>query len=128
MKKTWIAYLMFCLVGFSGMIVDFGITYLLKEFLLVNKFVANSIGFTCAAISNYYLNSRWTFRESAKRNASSLFTFLFISTVGLALNNTLIYVMSPHFNFYLCKLISTLLVSLFNFSANARITFRQRGD
>ncbi len=127
MKKTWIAYLMFCLVGFSGMIVDFSITYLLKEFLLVNKFVANSIGFTCAAISNYYLNSRWTFRESAKRNASSLFTFLFISTVGLALNNMLIYLMSPYFDFYLCKLISTLLVSLFNFSANARITFRQRG-
>jgi putative flippase GtrA len=126
MRKTWIAYLMFCLVGFSGMVVDFGITYLLKEFLHVNKFVANSVGFTCAAVSNYYLNSRWTFRESAKRTAASLFTFLFISVIGLVLNNTLIYLMSPYFNFYLCKLISTLLVSLFNFTANARITFSHR--
>lgn len=128
MKKTWVAYLMFCIVGFSGMAVDFSITYLFKEIFLLNKFVANSIGFTCAAVSNYYLNSRWTFRESATRTATSLFTFLFISVVGLALNNTLIYLMSPYFNFYVCKLISTLLVSLFNFTANARITFRQRKD
>lgn len=128
MKKTWVAYLMFCIVGFSGMAVDFSMTYLFKEIFLLNKFVANSIGFTCAAVSNYYLNSRWTFRESATRTATSLFTFLFISVVGLALNNTLIYLMSPYFNFYVCKLISTLLVSLFNFTANARITFRQRKD
>lgn len=127
MKRTWIAYLMFCLVGFSGMLVDFGVTFFLKEFLVVNKFVANSVGFTCAAISNYYLNSRWTFRESAKRTAASLLTFLIISVIGLAMNNALIFLLSPYFGFYLCKLISTLMVSLFNFTANARITFRQRG-
>ena len=39
----------FCVVGGSGVFVDFGITYLCKEWLKLNKYVANSLGFLCAS-------------------------------------------------------------------------------
>ena len=34
-------FLKFCIVGGSGVFVDFGITYLCKEWLRHNKYVAN---------------------------------------------------------------------------------------
>ena len=46
-------FLKFCIVGGSGVFVDFGITYLCKEWLRLNKYVANSLGFLCASTTNY---------------------------------------------------------------------------
>ena len=42
----------FCVVGGSGVFVDFGVTYLCKEWLKLNKYVDNSLGFLCASNSN----------------------------------------------------------------------------
>lgn len=38
-------FIKFCIVGGSGVFVDFGITYLCKEWLKFNKYIANSLGF-----------------------------------------------------------------------------------
>ena len=37
-------FIKFCVVGGSGVGVDFGITYLLKEKARINKYIANSAG------------------------------------------------------------------------------------
>ena len=42
-------FLKFCIVGGSGVIIDFGITFVCKELLKLNKYAANSLGFICAA-------------------------------------------------------------------------------
>ena len=56
----------FGVVGLIGMCVDFFTTWLLKEKLQLNKYVANSIGFTCAVVLNFFLNLHWTFQASAQ--------------------------------------------------------------
>ena len=38
-------FIKFCVVGGSGVFIDFGITYLCKEWLRLNKYLANSLGF-----------------------------------------------------------------------------------
>ena len=43
----------FVIVGFSGLIVDFSITFLLKEKLKIHRYLSNSAGFTVAASTNY---------------------------------------------------------------------------
>ena len=48
-------FLKFCIVGSSGMIIDFGTTWLLKEKVKINKYLANSTGFILAATSNYLI-------------------------------------------------------------------------
>ena len=58
-----IKFLKFCVVGFSGMLIDFGTTWLLKEQARVNKYIANSTGFVLAATSNYIWNRIWTFES-----------------------------------------------------------------
>ena len=51
-KAFLLKFVKFCLVGFSGIFIDFGITYFLKEVAKVQQYVANAIGFSLAATSN----------------------------------------------------------------------------
>ncbi len=119
-------FLKFCLVGFSGMIIDFGTTWLLKEKARINKYLANSTGFILAATSNYLLNRFWTFHSSNGRVATEYLSFVLISVVGLGINNIVIYVLTEkvRINFYLSKLFAVGVVTIWNFSMNYLITFR----
>lgn len=119
-------FLKFCLVGGSGVVVDFGITYLAKEFLKLNKYVANSLGFICAATSNYILNRTWTFGSSDPDIAMQYFRFFGFSLIGLAINNLVIYLLHGRvkWNFYVVKLIATGVVTFWNFSMNYIFTFQ----
>jgi putative flippase GtrA len=119
-------FIKFCVVGFSGMFIDFGTTWLLKEKVKVNKYIANSAGFVLAATSNYLWNRYWTFQSVNSHMVTEYFSFIIISLIGLAINNLLIYLLSDKmkFNFYLSKLFAIGVVTVWNFVLNYLITFR----
>jgi putative flippase GtrA len=118
-------FVKFCLVGLSGVIVDFGITFFCKEILRIQKYISNAFGFCIAATSNYILNRIWTF-QSDNPNITLEFTrFFFISLIGLGINLLIIWAMAGKLkvNFYLSKLVATIIVTLWNFLINAYYTF-----
>src|SRR5260221_4864907 len=110
----------FGVVGLTGMCIDFLVTWLLKEKLRLNKYVANSIGFTCAVINNFYLNLKWTFQVSGQNTNIYFIKFVLISIVGLALNNMFVYIFNEKLclNFYISKALAVLCVFVWNFTAN----------
>jgi putative flippase GtrA len=118
-------FLKFCLVGSSGMVIDFGTTWLLKEKVKINKYIANSIGFVLAATSNYILNRFWTFHSDNNQFVTEYISFILISIAGLAINNFVVFILTEKMklNFYLSKLVSIGIVTLWNFSMNYLITF-----
>jgi putative flippase GtrA len=118
-------FLKFCIVGFSGMFIDFGTTWLLKEKIKVNKYFANSTGFILAASSNYFWNRFWTFHSENTRIATEYFSFILISLTGLVINNLIIFLLSDKMkiNFYLSKLFAIGVVTLWNFFMNYIVTF-----
>lgn len=118
-------FLKFCLVGFSGMLVDFGFTWLCKEKFKWNKYVSNSIGFVLAATNNYIWNRWWTFQSDNANIPIEYGKFLVISVIGLGLNNLVIYLLHEKLklNFYLAKLIAIGAVTVWNFTMNYRFTF-----
>jgi putative flippase GtrA len=115
----------FCVVGFSGMVVDFGTTWLLKEKGGINKYLANSTGFVLATTSNYFLNRIWTFHSHNQEIAFEYMSFLGISVIGLALNNFIIYLLTAkfHLNFYVAKFFAIGVVTIWNFVMNYLVTF-----
>lgn len=115
----------FFIVGFSGMIVDFGATYICKEKFKLQKYLSNSIGFTLAVISNYYLNRIWTFQSHDPEVAMQFFKFFVISIVGLGINNGVIYILHDKLkqNFYLSKIFAVFVVASWNFVMNYLFTF-----
>ena len=120
-----VQFIKFCLVGGSGVFVDFGITWLLKEVARINKYVANSIGFICAATSNYLLNRIWTFESHDPELAMQYARFIGISVIGLLLNNTAIYLFNDKLklNFYFSKLLAIGIVTFWNFFMNYFFNF-----
>ena len=119
-------FIKFCAVGLSGMVIDFSTTWMLKEKVRINKYIANSTGFVLAATSNYIWNRFWTFQSENSHIATEYISFIIISLAGLAINNLLVYFFSDRlkFNFYLSKLIAIVVVTLWNFILNYLITFR----
>lgn len=115
----------FCVVGFSGLFVDFGITYALKEWAKLNKYVANSVGFVCAASTNYLLNRVWTFESTDPRIMTQYLVFVGIALAGLVINNGVIYLLNDRakFNFYLSKLFAIGVVTFWNFFMNYFFNF-----
>lgn len=118
-------FLKFGVVGVSGTVVDFGITWLLKEKAKLNKYLANGIAYMCGATSNYFLNRYWTFNDHSPEMLTQYLKFLGVSAIGLGLNTLVIYILVTRFklNFYVSKIIATLLVLLWNFTANLMLTF-----
>lgn len=116
----------FGLVGISGIVVDFSITWLCKEKFRLNKFIANGIGFTTAVISNYLLNRVWTFENHNPHIARQFLAFAAVSVVGLGFNTWVLYYLNEtkKMNFYLSKAIAIAVVFCWNFAANAFFTFR----
>lgn len=120
-----VQFIKFCFVGGSGVFVDFGITWFFKEICRINKYIANSIGFVCAATSNYLLNRIWTFESHDPEIAMQYARFIGISVIGLLINNAAIYLFNDKlkFNFYFSKLLAIGIVTFWNFFMNYFFNF-----
>ncbi len=125
MSGILILFSKFCIVGGSGVLVDFGLTYLCKEKLSINKYISNSIGFIIAASSNYVLNRIWTFASENPNIATEYFNFILVSLFGLLINNITLWLIHGKlkYHFYLSKIGAIGMATLWNFLANYIFTF-----
>jgi putative flippase GtrA len=116
----------FGLVGISGVGVDFGLTWLGREVLKLNQYVANSLGFAGAVVSNFILNRIWTFQSQDPNVGTQFIKYTALSLIGLAINNGIIWLLNERMGmkFYPAKLIATGIVMIWNFGANYFFTFR----
>ncbi len=78
-----------------------------------------------AASSNYILNRIWTFDSINQDIKTEYLSFIFVSTVGLLINNLTLWVVHKKmkFNFYLSKIGAIGVVTIWNFLANYSFTF-----
>jgi putative flippase GtrA len=116
-------FLKFIIVGFTGMVVDFSITILLKEKLKIHRYIANSAGFVLAASSNYLFNRLWTFESNNPKILVEYSTFFIISVIGLIINNLVIYLLEKKLKFYFAKFVAIMVTSVWNFMANYYLNF-----
>jgi putative flippase GtrA len=124
-KLLFSKLLKFGIVGCSGMVIDFGMTYLCKDILKINKFISNGIGFILAATSNYFLNRNWTFNSQTEDIGTQYFQFMIVSAIGLGINSLTLYLLNEKlkWNFYFSKLIAIGITTIWNFFANLLFTF-----
>ena len=150
-RPTVRQFLKFCIVGASSTAIDFTIYMLLIErlhidrvlgvSLMVGRLLAQFASFACAVSNGFYWNSRWTFRtEPGKDWKATYFRFVLTNTIGLALNVTILSVVS-HFvpdaltnalagrlrdpDGFLGKVCATLVVVFWNFTASKYWTFKK---
>lgn len=124
-EEILLKFIKYGVVGFIGMGFDFGTTWLCKEKLKIEKYIANGIGFMVAATVNYFLNRLWTFHSYDPQIGAEYFRFIVVSAIGLGVNTLILWLLVKKFkmNFYLAKLFAIGITTLWNFVANVLYTF-----
>lgn len=121
-----IAFIKFGITGVSGLIIDFSLTWVFKDELHFNKFIANGIGFTAAVVSNYFIHRNWTFKDNTAKAGPQFTAFFTVSVIGLLLNSAIIFLLDNmmYVNFYISKAVAIFIVFFWNFSANYFFVFK----
>lgn len=122
----FIAFIKFGITGVLGLIIDFTLTWVFKDELNFNKFVANAIGFTAAVVCNYFIHRNWTFKDKKAKSGMQFTAFFTVSVIGLLLNSAIIFLLSNmlFLNFYVSKCVAIFIVFFWNFSANYFFVFK----
>jgi putative flippase GtrA len=126
-------FLKFAVVGTIGAGVDFGTLITLVELFHLNVYVAITVSFTAAVLSNYLWNSFWTFGDLPKRHGRQLVQFFIVSIIGYLITQAIFYffydLVGLHvfrFGYLAAKALATIVVLFWNFAANKLWTFRER--
>ncbi|MBW4522034.1 MAG: glycosyltransferase [Scytolyngbya sp. HA4215-MV1] len=136
LRKRWqppvARFMRFGVVGLSGVGVDLGIFYLLREFAGLALTRSAILSSEVAIITNFLLNDAWTFGDISskqkgwKRRIKRFIKFNIICLMGLILNVLLVNLLFNAFgmNEYLAKLIAIAAVTLWNFWINLKLSWR----
>lgn len=136
MRSSLFKFMRFGTVGALGFVIDFAVTWLMLSIFGLFEYVANAIGFSIAASSNYALNRKWTWRSKNPNVKVEFVKFLLVSLAGLGVNSFVIYLfLLPGYtsfsafgfeidSFWIAKLVATGVVMLWNFLVNNYFTFR----
>jgi len=125
MNPLILKFLKFGTVGFSGVFVNFGVTWFFKEVCKLNKYVSNIIGFVVAATTNYLLNRWWTFQSTNTQVGTEYAKYFLVSVIGLGIDTLTVYLLNGKlkWNFYLSKVFAIGAATLWNFFGNLLFTF-----
>ncbi len=115
----------FATVGLLGVGINFGLTYVLKEGIKCNRYVANLIGFLIAVSCNFILNRYWTFHAQEQTLLPQILRFVIVAGSGALLNHYIVYGVHKHlkYDFYLAKIFAVGVVFIWNFILHSTYTF-----
>lgn len=109
----------FSVVGVLSFGIDYGLLFLLTELGDMHYLISASCSFTAATVFNYIYSMKYVFsgREDISR-MGQFGIFLILSLCGLGLNTLLMRwgVERLAFHYMEAKLVSTLIVSVWNFA------------
>jgi dolichol-phosphate mannosyltransferase len=125
-------FIRFGVVGFSGVFVDMGIFYILREFLQLGLTRSAVLSAEVAIVNNFLWNDQWTFRDISKQQVGArkrferFLKFNLICLAGLVINVLLVNLFFNVFgvNEYLSKLVAIAIVTLWNFWINLKLSWR----
>ncbi len=118
-------FLAFALIGSIATSVHFIVLAILVEQLGFKPVWSSAVGFCVSALLNYSLNYMITFGAIA-RHVTALPRFLIVAIFGLSLNSGIMLLGQAVFgiHYLLSQVCATVLVLLFNFTANRQWSFQ----
>jgi dolichol-phosphate mannosyltransferase len=122
----------FGVVGFSGVFVDLGIFYLLRNSLSLGLTTSACLSSEVAIVNNFLWNDFWTFGDISRRQPSQkqrlkrFFKFNLICLLGVFLNVSIVNILFNYFgiNEYIAKIIAIAFVTIWNFWINLKLSWR----
>jgi putative flippase GtrA len=127
-NNTLIQLFRYTFVGGLAFLVDFGLLTFCKEILNLHLLISVTVGFTVGLIVNYLISIFWVFSESKYKNKKIEFLiFAIVGIVGLGLTNMFMWIFTDIIgvHYMISKIITTILVYLWNFFARKYALFNK---
>lgn len=118
MKTLVVQFAKFGVAGFFSFLIDYGLLILLTEATPLEYFASSAISYTVSVLFNYILSLKFVFDVKGDRNKwHELLIFVILGIVGLGLTQMIMLVCVEKLKLFyaLAKIISTLIVSTYNF-------------
>lgn len=126
--NTFLQLIRYTIVGGFAFLIDFGTLYILTEFAHLHYLLSAGIAFILGLLTNYFLSIRWVFDTRIVRDKKLEFIiFAVIGLIGLGLNELFLWIFTDLLDIYYLgsKVLTAILVYLWNFFARKRILFRK---
>lgn len=122
-NREWIVY---CMIGCTGVALDFAVYAMLTESFGINYQVANFIGVNSGIFNNFFWNCFFNFKTKDKLLVR-LTSFYTVGMLGCALSAGCLWLLITWLgvNALLAKTGTIFLVTVVQFSLNKIITFKQ---
>lgn len=122
--------LKFSIVGLSGIFVNMGALYLLSAYFHIYYIFSSIIAIEASIVSNFFLNSLWTWSDREKKSFSQQFIQYHISVgiTAILINWLLLIFLTEILGIYylISNLIGIGAGTLFNFIINDTWTFEKK--
>ncbi len=125
--NTVIQLFRYTFVGGIAFICDFGSLYILTEYCHLHYLISAAVAFIFGLSVNYILSIMWVFTQrSVKSKYVEFMIFAVIGLVGLLFNELFIWTFTEFLGIHYMgsKLISTVMVYLWNFFARKYLLFQ----
>ncbi len=109
-------FLSFCIVGAITFLFDYGLLYLLTEYIGLSYLLSSALAFSVAVVINYILCQRFVF-AGAKNGVKQLTLFAITSVIGLGINQLCMwaFVECVSMHYMLAKIFATGIVTVWNY-------------
>lgn len=119
-------FLLYCLIGASGVALDFGLYSLLVRAKLLDYQAANAVGYAGGTLLSFALNAKFNFRVTDKIPLR-LAVFFSIAFLGWLASAGLLHLLIGRWGWdkYLSKLATLVVVVLLQYNLNRLLSFRK---
>lgn len=109
--------LKFGIVGVIAFVIDYSLLYFFTEKLNINYLISSGLSFVISVIFNYFASIKFVFKTNHKQGIKDIIIFMTLSTIGLGLNELIMYVGVNNLNYYymVVKIVATVIVMFYNF-------------
>lgn len=118
---------MYGIIGVIATVIDFVILVTLTDYVKIDYRASVVIAFLFAAIFNFYLQKKFTFRCNKSEIKKQFIQFISIGSIGMLINLAIITICVEIFNIWyvIGKIIATFIAFIWNYFANKLVTFKQ---
>ncbi len=121
-------FIKYCAGGGLAFVTDAGLLFIFTEYGHLWYLISATFSFLIAAVVNYSFQYFVTFKDNRGQIKKQFTLFVIIAAVGLAINNSLLYIQVEWFGLWymLAKVIAAVIVLIWNFMMNKYYTFKSQ--
>ncbi len=115
----------FSLSGAFGVLINFLITFILKDKLNFHKYISNTTGLSVALVVNFICNKFWTYNNYHTLIYDEIIKFIFVIIISIIFNHIIVYYLNSvkNVNFYYSKIFAVSVLFIWNFIMHTYYTF-----